>query len=151
MGLKEQLDQNLREALKAGQKIRVQTLRSLKSAIKYAEIEAGKALDDEQALAVLAKQAKQRRDSIAEFEKAQRRDLIEQETAELAIIEAYLPAQLPAEEIERRLKAIIAELGISDLKGMGQVMSRAMVEFKGQAEGKLINQIARQLLSGSGR
>ena len=148
MSLRTQLDQDLKEALKSRDKLRAQTLRSLKSAIKYAEIEAGETFDDEKIEMVLAQQAKQRRGSIAEFEKANREDLIQQEAAELMLIEAYLPELMSPEEIEAKLKGMMAELGLSDMKGMGQLMGRAMAELKGKADGKMINQIARRLLAG---
>jgi len=147
MGLKEQLDANLKQALKSGDKSTTATLRGLKSAIKYEEIEVGDELDDNDVLGVIAKQAKQRRDSIAEFEKAGRTDLVQQESAELAILEAYLPEQLSEDEIRTKAQAVIAELGATDLKGMGQVMKHLMADLQGQADGKVVNQVVRQLLS----
>jgi uncharacterized protein YqeY len=133
--------------MKSKDKLRTETLRGLKSAIKYAEIEAGTDFGDEDVLAVIGRQAKQRRDSIAEFEKARRTDLVEKETAELAILEQYLPAQLSEAEIKEKAEVVIAELGVSDMKGMGQVMKSLMVELKGQADGKIVNQVVRELLS----
>ena len=147
MSLKDQLNDDLKSAMKGGEKLRTETLRSLKSAIKYAEIEAGRELDDQGVLEVIAKQAKQRRDSMVEFEKGQRADLIEKEAAELVILEQYLPAQLSEAEIEAKAKTIIAELGVTDAKGIGQVMKHMVAELKGQADGKLINQVVRKLLS----
>ena len=147
MSLKEQLNNDLKESMKNKDKTRTETLRILKSAIKYAEIEAGAELDDTGVLAVIAKQAKQRRDSIAEFQKAQRLDLVEKETAELNILEQYLPAQLSAAEIREKAQAIINDLGVTDMKGIGEVMKNLMAELKGQADGKVVNQIVRQLLS----
>ena len=147
MGIKDQLDTDLKNAMKSGDKFRTTTLRGLKSAIRYAEIEAGDDLNDQGLLGVVAKQAKQRRDSIAEFQKANRDDLVEKEEAELAILEQYLPAQMSEDEIREMAQAIITELGVSDMKGMGQVMSRLMAELKGQADGKVVNQIVRQILS----
>ena len=147
MSLKDQLNDDVKSAMKGGEKLRTETLRSLKSAIKYAEIEAGRELDDQGVLEVIAKQAKQRRDSMVEFEKGQRADLIEKEAAELVILEQYLPAQLSEAEIEAKAKTIIAELGVTDAKGIGQVMKHMVAELKGQADGKLINQVVRKLLS----
>lgn len=147
MSVQEQLNADLKTALKSGDKLRAQTIRGLKSALKYAEIEATRALDEAEVMAVLAKQAKQRRDSIEQFQQGGRQDLVAQETAELALLEAYLPAQMAAEEVEAKIKEIIAELGVTDTKGMGQVMGRAMAELKGKADGKVVNQIVRQLLS----
>lgn len=146
MSLKEQVDQDLKDAMRSHDKFRTQTLRSLKSAIKYAEIETGAELNDPDTMAVIAKQAKQRRDSIAEFEKGGRTDLVEKETAELNILESYLPAQLSEDTIKEKAQAVIDELGVADMKGMGQVMNRLMAELKGQADGKVVNQVVRQLL-----
>ncbi len=147
MTLKDQLNNDLKEAMKSRDKLRTETLRSLRSAIKYAEIEARAELDDAGVLAVIAKQAKQRQDSIVQFKKGQRADLVEKESAELAILESYLPAQMSEEEIREKAQAVINELGVTDLKGMGQVMKRLMTDLKGRADGKVVNQIVRQLLS----
>lgn len=146
MSLKDQLNNDLKAAMRSGDKMRTQTLRLLKSAIRYAEIEAGTELDDPDLINIIVKQAKQRRDSIEEFKKGKRDDLVEAEATELAILETYLPAQLSEEEIRAKAEAVIAELGVSDMKGMGQVMGRLMAELKGQADGKVVNQIVRQLL-----
>lgn len=147
MSLKDQLNEDLKIAMKSGEKVRTETLRSLKSAIKYAEIQAGNELDDSGVLGVVRQQAKQRRDSITEFEKGNRADLIEKEAAELAILERYLPAQLPEAEIEAKARAVIAALGVTDAKGTGQVMKQLMAELKGQADGSVINQVVRRLLA----
>lgn len=147
MSLKDQLNEDLKTSLKSGDKLRTETLRSLKSAVKYAEIEAGHELDDQGVIGVIIQQAKQRRDSITEFEKAKRVDLIEKETAELAVLTQYLPAQLSEAEIEARATAVIAELGVTDAKGLGLVMKRLTTELKGQADGKAINQVVRRLLN----
>lgn len=147
MSLLEQINQSLKDAMKNKDKTRTGTLRMLKSAVKYAEIEAGGQLDDAGVLAVISKQVKQHRDSIAQFEQANRTDLVEQETAELAILELYLPTQLSESEIEEKIKAIIAEAGVTDIKNIGQVMKLVMADLKGQADGKIISQIVRKLLS----
>jgi uncharacterized protein YqeY len=145
--LKDQLNADLKEAMKGGDKVRTETLRMLRSAIKYGEIEAGAEFDDQGILGVVAKQAKQRRDAIGEFEKAGRTDLVEKEAAELKILEGYLPAQLSEAEIRERVRAIIQKLNVTDAKGTGLVMKEAMAELKGQADGKVVNQIVRELLS----
>jgi uncharacterized protein YqeY len=147
MSMQEQLDVDLRTALKSGDKLRAQTIRGLKSALKYAEIEATRPLDEAEVLAVITKQAKQRRDAIEQFQQGGREDLVMQESAELALLEAYLPAQMTTEEVEAKVKEIITALGVTDMKGMGQVMGQAMAELKGKADGKVVNQIVRQLLS----
>jgi len=147
MDIKDQLNSDVINAMKSGDKATTETLRGLKSAIKYAEIEIGHDLDNEETLTVIAKQAKQRRDSITEFEKAGRNDLVEKEATELALLEKYLPAQMSEGDIDKVVQAVIAELGVTDMKGMGQVMQRAMADLKGQADGKIVNQIVRKHLS----
>ena len=147
METRTQIDSDLKDALKSGDKTRTATLRGLKSAIKYAEIEAGDTLDDKGVLAVVAKQAKQRRDSIAEFNKASRTDLVEQEAAELAILEQYLPAQMSEDEIRAKAQATITDLGVTDMKGVGLVMKNLMPQLQGRADGKVVNRVVRQLLS----
>ncbi len=147
MELQEQLNNDLKTALKSGDKTKVSTLRGLKSALKYAEIEAGNTLNNDDLLAVIGKQAKQRRDSIAEFTKANRDDLVEQEVAELAILEQYLPAQLSEDDVKIKVEAIIAELGITNMKGMGQAMKASMAKLKGKADGKIVSKVVKELLS----
>lgn len=147
MGIQEQLTADLKDAMKSGDKFKLTTLRGLKSAIKYAEIETGHELSEDDVIGVIAKQAKQRRDSIADFEKANRTDLVEKESAELAILEKYLPAQLSEEEIKAKAQAVITELGVTNMKGMGQVMQTLMPRLKGQADGKVVSQIVRQILN----
>lgn len=147
MGLTEQINTDLKDAMKSRDKFRTETLRNLKSALKYAEIEIGGELDEDGVLGVIAKQAKQRRDSIVEFEKANRTDLVEKESAELALLEAYLPAQLSEDEIRAKAKAVIDQLGVTDAKGMGLVMKQLMADLQGRADGKVVNAIVRQLLS----
>lgn len=147
MSLLNQIDNDLKEALKSKDKVRVQTIRGLKSAIKYAEIEEGEHLDEPGVLGVIAKQAKQRRDAIAEFQKGGRDDLVESEAAELAVLETYLPEPLSESEIEAQAKVVIEELGATGMKSMGQVMNRLMADLKGQADGKVVSQVVRRLLS----
>jgi uncharacterized protein YqeY len=147
MTIKNQINDQLKEAMRGGDKFRTETLRGLKSAIRYAEIETGAELDDAGVTGVIVKQAKQRRDSIAEFEKAGRADLVEKEANELKILETYLPAQLTEAEIRARAQAVIDELGVTGAAGMGQVMKRLTADLKGQADGKVVSQVVRQLLS----
>lgn len=147
MSLIDQLNNDLKESMKSGDKFRTETLRGLKSAIKYVEIDTDGEMSDQDVEAVIAKQAKQRRDSIEEFKKGGREDLVEQEAAELAILETYLPEQMSEEEIRAMVETAIAELGVTDIKGMGQVMQRVMADLKGQADGKVVNKIVRECLS----
>jgi len=147
MSLIDQLTIDPKESMKSGDKFRTEVLRGLKSAIKYAEIEADGEMSDQDVEVVIAKQAKQRRDSIEEFKKGGREDLVEREAAELVILEAYLPEQMSEDEIRAIVESAIAELGVTDMKGMGQVMKRVMADLQGQADGKVVNQIVRECLS----
>ncbi|RME47344.1 MAG: GatB/YqeY domain-containing protein [Caldilineae bacterium] len=147
MNLKERLTADLKEAMKQGDAVRKETIRALRNAIRNAEIDRRRELTDAELLDVVARQAKQRRDSIEQYRQGNRPDLVEQESRELTIIETYLPRQLTDDEIAARADAVIAELGVTDMKGMGAVMKRLTTELKGQADGKRISQIVRQRLS----
>lgn len=153
MALREQLDVDLLDAMRSQDEVRKLALRSAKTAILVAEIEKrgqegpDAKLTDEEVLVVMAKQAKQRRESIAEFSKAGRDDLVQREAAELAVLEAYLPRQLTPEEITEVVRQVILEVGATDPKQVGLVMRPVMDRLRGQADGKLVNQIARDLLS----
>ena len=152
MSLLEQLDTDLKAAMLARDEDRKRTLRSVKTAAANALIEKrttegmAAALSDEEVLKVIAKQANQRRDSIAEFSKAGRLELVAQEQAELAILESYLPKQLERDEVEAVVRQVIAETGASSAKDMGLVMRASMARLQGLADGKLVNQLARELL-----
>ncbi len=153
MSLLEQLDIELKEAMLARDEDRKRTLRSVKTAAANALVEKrttegmAAVLSDEEVLKVIAKQASQRRDSIEEFSKAGRMDLVAPEQAELAILERYLPRQMDAAEIKAVVEQVIADTGASGPKEMGLVMRTAMARLHGQADGKLVNQYARELLS----
>jgi uncharacterized protein YqeY len=146
--LQTQIDLDLKQAMKDRDEVAKRALRSLKTAITEAQKEnQNQALDDEAILAVIAKGAKQRRDSIAEYEKANRPELAGEEEKELQILNRYLPAQLSDEVLADLLRQVIAEVGATSPKEMGRVMSAAMAKVQGQADGKRVNQIVRQLLS----
>lgn len=153
MSLLEQLDADLKSAMLARDEVRKRTIRSAKTASVNALVDKRQTagpdatLTDDEVLAVIAKQAKQRRDSIEEFQKAGRSDLVAQEQAELEILEGYLPRQLSEKEITNIVSQVIADVGATSPKDLGQVMRVAMPQVRGQADGKLVNQIARDLLS----
>jgi uncharacterized protein len=147
MTLKNQLQGDLKEAMRAKDVARRSTLRLLRAAIKNAEIEVGHPLEDEEVLEVINKEAKRRREAITEYKQAGRQDLVEQEQAELAIIETYLPRQMNREEIETVVHKVIADLNAQSLADLGKVMGRLMPELKGQADGRLVHQIVRDILS----
>jgi uncharacterized protein YqeY len=149
--LVEQLQNDMKKAMKSKDAVRLRTIRSLRSAIMAKEIDMrtdGKAsISEEEAMAVLQKQAKQRRDSIEQFIAAGRDDLQAVEEEELVVIESYLPKQLPLDEVRSEVKAVIEAVGASGLQDMGKVMGQAMGRLKGKADGKLVQQAARELLS----
>ncbi len=146
MALKEKLTNDMKAAMRAGDTEKRDTLRMLLAAIKQVEIDDQVTLDDQGVTAVLTKQAKQRRESIADYEKAGRSELAATEQSELAIIESYLPQMMSREEIRALAADVIAQLGVSDTKGMGQVMGRLMPQVKGKADGRLVNEVVRSLL-----
>lgn len=144
--LKERLEADLAEALRSRNETEKSALRMLLSALRYAEIEQQRPLDDAAIIAVLQKQAKLRRESIAEFERGGRTDLAAKERAELALIERYLPQQATHEEIEEAARRVIAETGATSLRDLGKVMPKLMTEFSGRADGRLVNEVVRRLL-----
>lgn len=148
MGLKEQIRSDMADAMRSGDTERRDTLRMLAAAIKQVEVDDQTTLDDAGVLAVLSKQAKQRRESIAEYEKAGRDDLVEAEQNELTIIESYLPQMMSREEIAALAAPIVAELGAAGPKDMGKVMGRLMPQLKGKADGRDVNEVVRALLQG---
>lgn len=154
----EKLQEDLKNAMRSQDKVRLRTIRSLRAALQQRVIELraeGKLgsdredLTDEQSLSVLQKQAKQRRDSIEQFESAEREDLASKERDELEVIEAYLPAQLTEKEIVEEVRAIVEQTGADGMKDMGKVMGAAMSKLKGRADGNVVQRAARDLLSGS--
>ncbi len=147
MGLKEKITNDLKEALRTGDERRKSTLRMLRSAIRYREVEVQHPLSEEEMLEVVAKQVKQRRDSIEEYKKGGRQDLVDEEAAELEVLSAYMPRQLTREEIEELAQKTIQQVGATDVKQMGMVMKELMPQVKGRADGKLVSEVVRQLLS----
>lgn len=146
MNLKDQLNADLKDALKSGDEVRKVTLRSLLAAIKQVEIDSRAALDEAGLFAILQKEAKSRRESIADAQKAERADLVAAGEAELKLIEAYLPQSLTRPELEALARAAIAEAGATDLKQLGAVMKLLTPRTKGRADGKLVNEVVRQML-----
>ncbi len=145
MSILERIDSDLKVAMKSSEKIRVSTLRMVKASLKNLEIEKGE-LSDDDVIGVLSTQAKQRRESISEFEKGGRQDLADQEREELAVILSYLPEQLSEEELTGIIQETIRETGASSLKDMGRLMKSLMPRVKGRADGKLVSQKVKELL-----
>jgi len=147
MPLKEQLAEDLKDAMRANDERRKIAIRMVITAVKNAEVAAMKPLDEAGVLGVVGKQVKQRKESIEEFEKAGRRDLVDQEAAELRVLEAYMPAQMPRDEIEAEARGVIAEVGASGPGDKGKVMSALMPRLAGRAEGRTINEVVTELLA----
>lgn len=148
MSLKQKLQEDLKEALRARDERHKAVIRLTLAAIVNAEIEHGGELDDAGATAVLQQQARRRRDTIAELQSANRPDSLAAEEAELAILEQYLPRLLSREEITAEARQVIAEIEATGMGQMGPVMRQLMSELKGRADGRVVNEIVRELLSG---
>jgi uncharacterized protein YqeY len=153
MDLRQQLMDDLKAAMRQQDDLRKRTIRSVLAAIKKAETELDASgerivLDDDDILALIAKQAKQRQESITEYRKAGREDLVAEEDAELVILQAYLPQQLTREEIETEARQVIEDVEATSPWDMGKVMKPLMSRLRGRADGKLVNQVVRELLAG---
>ena len=148
MSLRDRLDADLKEAMKAREAVRRETIRGARGAIKNKEIEAGEPLDDDGIVRVLRTLVKQRTDSIEQFQAAGRQDLAEKESAEKAVLEAYLPAAPDAARIEQVVAEVIAEVGATGPREMGKVMKPALERLGAAADGKLVSQAVKKLLAG---
>lgn len=144
--LYERLDQALKEAIKNQQPVATSTLRLLKSAIRYREVDVRRPLTEAELQATINTQVKQRREAIAEYTKAGRPELAKQEEEELSVLLSFLPPQLSPEEMAAAVNAVIAELGATGPNDLGKVMKNAMARLAGRADGKLIRDIAQQRL-----
>jgi len=149
MPLIQQLAATIAEAMKARDQARLSALRMLKAALMNKEVEMGRPLTDAEDLQVVGSLVKQRKDSIDQFAKAGRHELVAKETAELAIIETYLPPALGAEDLERIVAEVIAETGATSPKDMGKVMKGVMAKVAGeQVDGKAVNELVKKRLAG---
>jgi uncharacterized protein len=146
ISLTERLDQAFKDALKGQQQTALSTLRMLKTAIRNKEVEVKHPLEEAEILAVINTQAKQRREAVAEYQKAGRQDLASKEEEELSILLSFLPAQLNPEELEAEVVRIITQVGASTPKDLGKVMKTAMAELAGRADGKVVQEIVRRRL-----
>ena len=148
MALKDQIIADMTAAMKAKDAARTSTLRMLKAAIMNREKEGGDALTDEDVTKLLRSQMKQRRDSVEQYQKGGRQDLVDKEQAELAIIETYLPQGASQEEIDAAVANAIGETGASSMKDMGAVMKAAMANLAGRnADGKMVSETVKAKLS----
>ena len=134
MNLAERINEDMKAAMRAKDSARLDAIRMLRAAIKQKEVDGRTTLDDAGIVAVIDKLAKQRRDSIDAFRKAGRQDLVDKESAELALLESYLPARLSAEEVAAEVQALLAELGAAGPADMGRAMGAAKARFAGRAD-----------------
>ena len=147
MTLTERVQKEMIEAMRGKQELRLSTLRMMKAALHNREVDKRGALDEKEELQVLSTMIKQRKDSLEIYEKQQREDLASKEREEIEIIERFLPKQMGADELKTRLSALIAELGASSPADIGKVMGAATKQLAGQADGKTISGLVKELLS----
>ena len=148
MALLQKLKDDLKQALKNGDKARVSAIRLVIADVNNAEIDQGAPLDDGSVVGVIAKKVRQYRESIDAFSKGNRQDLVEKEESELAVLLPYLPQQMSRNEIITAARQVIDEVGARGPGDKGKVMSRIMAQLKGQAEGREINDVVTELLAG---
>ncbi len=147
MSLLDNIDKDLAQALKAGDKNKVTILRGLKSDLKYKRIDKGDELSDADIVDVLSSAAKRRRESIEQFRAGNRDDLADKEQSELEIINVYLPQQLSEDELEKIVADTINDIGAESPADLGKVMQAVMPKVKGQADGKMVNKLAAKKLA----
>jgi hypothetical protein len=148
MALKDQLDADLKAAMRDKDTVKLSVVRMLKSAVKYREIELMKPLDDAGVLQVISSEMKRRKDSIEQYRAGNRPDLVEKEEAELAVLKGWLPAQLGEAEVRALVDAAVAKVGAKGPRDMGAVMKALMPEVQGKADGKLVSELVKARLSG---
>ena len=148
MALRERLDEDLKSAMRAKDSLRMNTIRGLKSAIKYREIELMKPLDDAGILGVVTTEIKRRRDSVEQYRAGNRADLADKEDAEIVLLQDYLPQQLSAAELEARVDEVIGQVGAKGPKDMGAVMKALLPDVQGRADGKVVSELVKQRLAG---
>lgn len=150
MNLKDKINNDLKEAMKSGDKIRLETIRSIRALIlELDKSGSGKEFTDKDGIRILTAAAKKRKEAIEQYTKANRQDLAEKEMSELKIIEEYLPKQLTNEEILEEVKKIAAEIGAKDKSDFSKLMPLAAKNLKGKADGKIIREIVEKFLSGN--
>ncbi|MFR7874417.1 MAG: GatB/YqeY domain-containing protein [Christensenellales bacterium] len=145
--LKEKLLEDLKQSMKEKNTNRKNVVQMVRAGILQVEKDKGIQLEDAQVLEIIAKELKKRKDSLADFEKANREDLINQVNEEISVLEEYLPKQLSDEELESKIQEIITKVGATTIKDLGMVMKEAKTEIGAQADGKRINEVVRKLLN----
>ena len=148
MALKERLDEDMKSAMREKAQLKLDTVRMLKSAIKYREIELMKPLDDVGIQGVVASEIKRRRDSVEQYRAGNRQDLADKEQKEIEFLQAYLPQQLTEAELRAKVEAAVKATGAQGMKDMGAVMKALMPEVQGRADGKVVSELVKARLSG---
>ena len=146
MGLKEQLNEDMKQAMRAKDKNRLSAIRMVRGAVRDREINSQVELDDDGVLEVIASQIKKRKDALEQLRKSDRDDLVEVETAQINTLQEFLPAQLSPAEIEVVVTEAIEELGATSMRDMGKVMGKLVPQLRGKADNSVISQIVRQKL-----
>ena len=146
MSLKQQLLDDMKEALRAKEKIRLNTIRMLRSQIKNREIERGGELSDDEVLQVLSKAEKTRKEAIELYRRGNREDLAAQEETELAVIRGYMPEPLSEDELRALIGQVVAEVGAEGMRDMGKVMGAIMPKVRGRADGQIVNRLVKERL-----
>ena len=149
MSLRERLEADMKQALREGDKLRLETIRGLRGAIRNKEIELGKSLDADAILRVIRTSVKQRAEAIEQYRAAGRAELEAKEAREREVLESYLPAAPDEAEIERVVREVVAESGAGGPRDVGRVMKPALERLGPAADGKLVNQVVRRVLGGS--
>ena len=147
MSLNDRLSEDMKQAMKNKDKLKLSVIRMVRSAIKNAEIESKSTLSDDEVITVLNRELKQRRDSLQEFKNAGREDLVEGLLAEIEILHQYLPEQLTEQELKDIIQSVINEVGATSKKDMGKVMGALIPKINGRADGKLASQLVQQYLN----
>ena len=144
--LKEKLMDDLKNSMKNKNEIRKNTVQMVRAAILQIEKDKGIQVEDDKILEIIAKEKKKKKDALKDFEKAQRQDLIDQTKKEIEILQEYLPKQLTKEEIKEKLEKIISDLGATSMKDMGAIMKEAKTQMGASADGKTINEVAKEIM-----
>ena len=147
LDLKERLMEDLKEALRSNDVRRKEAIRMVRAAITNAEIDSQRDATDDEILDIISREAKRRHEAIGWFRKAERVDLIAVEEAQLDVLRGYLPRQLSRAEIEEAVQCVVTQLGATGMKQLGPVMRETMAQLRGEADGRLVNEIARDILS----
>lgn len=144
--LKEKLMEDLKSAMKNKEEVRKNTIQMVRAGILQIEKDKGIQVEDDKILEIIAKEVKTKKDALKDFEKAQRQDLIDQTNKEIEILQEYLPKQLTKEEIKEKLEKIISDLGATSMKDMGAIMKEAKTQMGASADGKTINEVAKEIM-----